>query len=175
MKFVFDLDGTIAPYKKDIPKEIAEFLNTLGRIYVITGGKTAYAKKACKALKNATIIGMADSHDSIDLAKILKIDKEKFNNNLKYQKIRINLVDQINQSLKNTNLRAYTGGRSTIDIMNIHNTKAHAVDGDITYFYDCKWEMNISKSNDYPMILKATRTIKTNWKRVIKDIKACQQ
>jgi hydroxymethylpyrimidine pyrophosphatase-like HAD family hydrolase len=176
MKLVFDLDGTIAPYKEDVPKDIAKFLNTLGPIYIVTGGKTSYAKKACRSLTNATIIGMADHHDSIDLAKAMNVNKQTFNNIRRYQLIRVALTEQLNESLTGTGLIALTGGRSTIDIMDVNNTKAQAVDGDdIIYFYDCKWKFNIEHSNDWPMIQKAKKAVRTDYTRIIRDVKRCIQ
>lgn len=176
MKFVFDLDGTIAPYKEPVPEDIATFLNTLGHIYVVTGGKTDYAKSACFRLTNATIIGMADTCDSIDLCPLFGITKEEFFHSEDYQHRRLRLVEQLNKSLQKHGFQAFVGGRSTIDIMKATNTKAHAVDGDdIYYFCDCHWAFNLEHSNDWPMIEKAKVATITHYTKIIEEVKKCLQ
>lgn len=175
---VFDLDGTIAPYKRSVSKKMAEFLNKLARSYevrVVTGGKSSYAKRACRRLENIYVVGTADRHSSIDMAKALGVSKSTFHDSKKLQKSRLSIIKQLNYSLYKLNLVAMAGGRSTIDITHKNSTKANMVHGDIIYFYDCKWEFNLKHSNDWPLIKKSTKAIRTDWKRIRKDVIKCLQ
>lgn len=168
----FDLDGTIAPSKKPVPQSIADFLNTLGHIYIITGGTSSYAESATTLLKDKTVIGMADERPSIDLSKAFRIPKWIFNALPYFQKVRASIVKQFNAG--SSGERMYIGGRSTIDIMS--RTKYDALmehvgkEEKIYYFFDCKWDFNLPHSNDYPMVEGADSSIRTNYKRIKADV-----
>lgn len=174
--YVFDLDGTIAPYKKDVPQHIADYINEhLGKVVIVTGGTSEYARKATANIKDKHVIGLADHCPSIDLAKAFRIPKWVFNNVEYLQRVRLAIAQQLNESLSGSGMMALCGGRSTIDMESRLNNKGSRVrewcgPDDIIFFYDCKWRFIEPYSNDYPLIKIAKKSIRTNWKRVIEDI-----
>lgn len=176
--FVFDLDGTIAPYKKNVPQQIADYINNnLGHVIIVTGGTSKYAKRATYNILDKTVIGLADYCSSIDLAKAMQVPKFIFNNVKYFQSIRYSIARQLNISLSSSGLLALTGGRSTIDIESFKINKGTLVsrvwqarNKKIIFFYDCKWSFLIKHSNDYPLIQIAHKSIRTNWRRIKKDI-----
>lgn len=174
--YVFDLDGTIAPYKKDVPQHIADYINeNLGKVIIVTGGTSEYAKKATSRIKDKHVIGLADHCASIDLAKAFRIPKWLFNNVEYFQRVRLSIAQQLSESLMGNGMMALCGGRSTIDMESRLNNKGSRVgelckSKEIIFFYDCKWDFIEPYSNDYPLIKIAKKSIRTNWKRIIDDI-----
>lgn len=175
--FAFDLDGTIADYGKPVTSKVADFLNTLGKIYVISGGGKETIEKNTKLLINCERIGLRDmpGNTSLDCSilfgKNRPIDKGYFNNSHLLQIRRRSLVALMRQYLPD---QVFIGGRSTIDIMNTNKGDVvKKIRGRVVYFYDCKWGENESLNNDIPAIKHSYKAIKTSHKTVIKDVEKC--
>lgn len=174
--WAFDLDGTIADYGKSVNKRMANLLNQLPNVYIITGGHSEHARNSTKLIKNKIVIGMRDFDDNyhLDLSKIFMVSKRKFLHSSFYQQARKNLCLE----LRKHGLNCYVGGRSVIDVMPAVN-KGDIISGlqesgsKVIYFYDCQWAINIQINNDFPAIQKAWKSIKTNHRTIHKDLREC--
>lgn len=177
--FAFDLDGTICDYGRDVPLPIAEELNKLDKVYIITGGTRKQAKKQTALVKNRVIFGMRDiqGNFSLDLSEVLGIDKTAFMTSLHFQEVRKNLVALLRQGY-NTD-RIYIGGRSTIDFMptinkgNIVKTLQVELNKRLVYFYDSPWPLNSSLINDQPAIQGAWMSVETSPNNFLEDFRKC--
>lgn len=171
--YVFDLDGTLAPFGKSVGTKVADVLNTLGHVLIISGNSKKRMKAATKLVRNKTLISVGDfpSNFKLDLAGCFGVSKDVFGKSKKYQRIRNNLCLQ----LRKLDERIYIGGRSTIDFMAEDKSMITNIDWNkVVYFYDNEWSMNNKIHNDVPVIRKAKKSIRTNHIRIIRDIKNVQ-
>jgi hypothetical protein len=173
LRFVFDLDGTIATYGREVPIATAKVINQLPPVVIISGGTKKHLEWACSRLKHKVLIGMADypGNYRIDCSAIVNVPKDRFGKTPIYQKMRRNLCMQLRAIHGN---RVYVGGRSTIDLMVAIN-KAEAlaqegVHGKMVYFYDCEHLMNAGIHNDKPVVDIAYKAIKTSPYTIVKDV-----
>lgn len=174
--FAFDLDGTIANYGRSVSKRVANLLNQLPNVYIITGGSRESAAQATKLIKSKVVIGMRDFEDGyhMDLSKIFMTTKQRFVNSSTYQQMRKNLCLELRKHGAN----CYVGGRSTIDFMPkvnkgdiIKNLQKNG--SKVVYFYDCQWAINKDINNDVPAVKEAWKSVKTDHRTICKDLKEC--
>lgn len=178
LKFVFDLDGTIAYYGRSVSLEVAAAINALGPVTIISGGQASHIRNATSHIKRKTIISMADfpGNHRIDCAAMLNVTKDRFGKTTAHQQARRNLCLQL-RKIHGRNV--YVGGRSTIDIMLAMN-KAHALKAlyphqPVIYFYDCEHYLNNDIHNDTPILDIAQVAVKTSPVTIIQDIKKWQK
>lgn len=177
--WAFDLDGTIADYGQPVSAKVASHLNHLSHVHIITGSDQETAEKATRLLSCKTIhaIRSHTGNKSIDCAAIMGTDKKHFVRTAGCQVMRRNLCLALRSILHE---HVYIGGRSTIDIMPVKN-KGQVIrklqeNGDrVVYFYDCRWSMNEDVNNDVPAIREAWKSVRTDYKHIIRDLKECQK
>lgn len=175
--FAFDLDGTIARYGEAVEYDVAEELNKLGHIHIITGSPVDIAKKATLDITDKTIHGMRSfvGNKSIDVSKLMNVTKDHFLRSTPCQDLRKRMCLCLRELFHS---EIYVGGRSTIDIMPVKN-KGHIIkklqqDGKkVVYFYDNVWGMNAEIHNDTPAIEVAWKSIKTCYQTFKKDLREC--
>lgn len=173
----FDLDGTIADYGEPVDHKVAKYLNGLGAIHIVTGATEDIAETACKLLTNKVIHAVRSwkGNKAIDVSKIMEVTKKHFIKTAYCQKFRKNLCLVLRDTFHD---EFYIGGRATIDIMPIRNKghvirKLQAKNAKVIYFYDCKWSMNEEVNNDVPAIKEAWKSVRTDHRNIIRDVKAC--
>lgn len=172
--YVFDLDGTLAPFGKPVSREVANAVNKLGHVHIISGNSMKRMKAATKLIKNKTLVSIGDLKENfkLDLASAFNVSKDSFGNDENMQIFRKNICLQLRKFDK----RIYIGGRSTIDFMAINKSMIANIEWKkVTYFYDNKWAMNSRIHNDVPVIAKAKRAIRTDYTCIIKDIENAQK
>lgn len=175
--FAFDLDGTIANYGQAVTPKVANHLNKLGHIHIISGGKYATIEQATKLIKAKTIHAMREfgRNKAIDCASLLKVSKKSFSGCDKMQVFRKELCLALRHTF---NHEVYVGGRATIDVMTARNKgdiirKLQSEGQKVVYFYDCKWSMNDHINNDVPAIKEAWKAIRTDHINITVDLNKC--
>lgn len=175
--WAFDLDGTIADYGRAVTESVAKHLNELGPIHIITGSDYATAEKATKLLTDKTIHAVREwrGNKAIDCSKLLDTSKKHFLKSSSCQSLRKNLCLALREVLHE---HVYIGGRATIDIMSVRNKgqviqRLQCEGKKVIYFYDCRWAMNEDINNDVPAIKEAWKSVRTDYKKIIGDIKEC--
>lgn len=175
--WAFDLDGTIADYGEPVEHRVAECLNKLGHIHIISGGTQDVVERATKLIESKSIHAVRGwrGNSAIDVAKIVGRSKRAFLKSEYCQKVRLQICLALRHSFHS---EIYIGGRSTIDVMPMRN-KGHVIKklqgngGKVVYFYDCKWMMNEEFNNDAPAVKEAWKSIRTDPKNVVRDVREC--